>query len=61
MSWPEIDLTTVTLVQWLAMCAGQTRTGTFTINGVRYTDLNEVVWRRANDDWTTPREGPHGR
>jgi hypothetical protein len=45
--------TEVTLAEWLA-CHGR-RTGTFTINGVTYTDMNEVEWRRANADWESPR------
>ena len=28
-----------------------TRSGTFTFNGVTYTDLNEVEWRLANNVW----------
>ena len=30
-----------------------TRTGTFTFNGVTYTDMNEVEWRLDHWDWTT--------
>ncbi|MEV0564870.1 hypothetical protein [Dactylosporangium sp. NPDC050588] len=46
------DPTKVTLEQWLA--SRGTRTGTFTINGVTYTDFNEVEWRRANNIWRRP-------
>lgn len=38
----------MTLEQWLE--GKGTRTGTVTINGVTYSDLNEVEWRRANND-----------
>lgn len=38
-----------TLDEWLRLRG--TRTGTFTINEVTYTDLGEVEWRRANDEW----------
>lgn len=41
------------LAQWLA--SRGTRTGTFTFNGQTYTDMNEVEWRRANNDWVTAR------
>lgn len=37
------------------LAARGTRSGTLTLNGVTYTDLNEVEWRRENNDWTTPR------
>ncbi len=47
-----------TLEEWLARHG--TRTGTFTINGVRYTDLNEVEWRRANGVWLKPEQKPGG-
>lgn len=43
------DPTDHTLAQWLAMHG--TRTGTFTYNGVTYTDLTEVEWRRATGIW----------
>ena len=49
-----MDPRTVTLEEWLARQG--TRTGTFTINGVTYTDMNEVQWRRANDRWLTKEE-----
>ena len=48
--------TELSLAQWLA--GRGTRTGTFTINNVTYTDLNEVEWRQANNDWSTPRPTP---
>lgn len=44
-----MDPKTVSLEEWLR--AHGTRTGTFTFNGVTYTDLNEVAWRQANDEW----------
>jgi hypothetical protein len=47
------DPESMTLAEYLA-CFG-TRTGTFTFNGVRYTDLSEIEWRQANSDWITPR------
>lgn len=45
----------VPLDVWLARPG--TRTGTFTFNGVTYTDMNEVEWRTANSDWVTARPG----
>jgi hypothetical protein len=53
MNTQQDDPRTMALDQWLA--SRGTSTGTFTINGVTYTDMNEVHWRRANNDWTTPR------
>lgn len=50
---PRPDPKSVTLADWLKI--NGTRTGTFTINGVKYTDMNEVEWRQANQDWTTAR------
>lgn len=50
----EPDPTAFTLEEWKRMHG--TRTGTFTINGVRYTDLTEVEWRQANCDWS-PADG----
>ena len=38
-----------TLHQWLEMHG--TRTGTYTFNGVTYTDMNEVDWRIAHKVW----------
>lgn len=43
------DPKSVPLDVWLA--AHGTRTGTFTFDGVTYTDLNEVEWRVANNEW----------
>jgi hypothetical protein len=43
------DPTRMTLDEWLQF-KGQ-RTGTYTFNGVTYTDLNQVEWRQANGDW----------
>jgi hypothetical protein len=51
----EPDPCKLDLQTWLAMKG--TRTGTFTFNGVTYTDLNEVEWRRANNEWLQPEEG----
>lgn len=49
----------MTLDTWLA--SRGTRTGTATLNGVTYTDLNEIDWRQANDVWLTPdAEGAEG-
>lgn len=44
-----LDPTTVTLAEWLRV-RGK-RTGTFTLNGETYTNLNEVDWRLANGEW----------
>lgn len=46
---PTIDPTMMTLAEWLRLHGRCT--GTFTINGVVYTDANEVEWRRANNEW----------
>ena len=45
----DVDPTKVTLEHWLSIHG--TKTGTQTYNGVRYTDMYEVEWRRANNDW----------
>lgn len=45
------DPTQVSLAKWLQLRHG-TRTGTYTFNGVVYTDMNEVEWRLANHDWS---------
>lgn len=50
----RLDPTTCSLEDWLQ--AHGTRTGTMTINGVTYTDLNELLWRRANNCWRSPEE-----
>lgn len=46
----EDDPTATGLKEWLRSRRG-TRTGTFTFNGVTYTDMNEVEWRLANNVW----------
>ena len=43
-----------TLDQWLAMHGR--RTGTFTMNGVTYTDMSEVEWRQATGQWLSAGE-----
>lgn len=53
------DPTKVSLAEWLA--GKGTRTGTFTIHGVKYTDLNEIEWRQANNVWLSPGQRPGGR
>lgn len=45
---------THTLDEWKRLRG--TRTGTMTINGDTYTDLNEVEWRQANDHWLRPED-----
>lgn len=45
----QLDPTQVTLEQWLSLHGR--RTGAVTVNGVTYTDMNEVDWRRANAEW----------
>lgn len=47
-----LDPTKTPLDAWLA--AHGTFSGTFTVNGVTYTNLKEVEWRRANNDWLKP-------
>lgn len=47
------DPRTMSLRQWLSIRG--TQSGTYTFNGVTYTDKAEVDWRLANNDWTTPR------
>lgn len=49
----ELDPRAVSLEEWLRLHPWS-RTGTFTFNGVTYTDMNEVEWRRANNDWLLP-------
>jgi hypothetical protein len=49
------DPTQFRLKDWLRHRHG-TRTGTFTFNGVTYTDLNEVTWRLANNEWLRPED-----
>lgn len=39
----------VTLEEWLRFRG--TMTGTYTFNGITYTSMAEVEWRRANDEW----------
>lgn len=46
----KLDPTTMSLSEWLHHRPG-TRTGTFTFNGVTYTNMTEVEWRRANAAW----------
>lgn len=49
------DPKTVGLKEWLRGRHG-TRSGTFTFNRVTYTDLNEVEWRLANNEWLRPED-----
>jgi len=39
----------MTLEEWKRIHG--TRTGTYTYNAVKYTDMNEVDWRRVNNEW----------
>lgn len=48
----DLDPTGYTLEEWKRIRG--TRTGTMTLNGVTYTDLNEVEWRQANPGATPP-------
>lgn len=46
----EADPTTMTLAEWLRRQG--TVTGTFTYNGITYSNLAEVEWRTANGSWS---------
>jgi hypothetical protein len=45
----EPDPRGFTLEAWCALRG--TLTGTYTFNGVTYSDMTEVEWRRANNQW----------
>ncbi len=46
----------MSLAQYVAVMG--TRTGTFTFDGVTYTNFSEVEWRQAHNSWLKPGQRP---